>query len=759
MNSHTHSQNMSLSGRSLESKYTHTTGFSNDDGDLSDSDFSDGDLSAAFEGLTERYPMKMKMVQRRITEDDFGSNGKDTLKASVLLGDIFAAENEYEIEWDESPVDTQLSWKVSCNLKKEEGIFCDFNEGFAGWNDGEKVYMRYNSSIFANERCMRIISIDEPNKSNKEKNTHEKAHKAVIDDESSESDSEETIFKHPKGKKSTKEKSTKEKSTKEKSTEEKSTEEKSTEEKSTEEKSTEEKSTEEKSTKEKSTKEKSTKKKSTKKKSTKKKSTKKKSTKKKSTKEKSTKKKSTKKKSTEEKSTEEKSSKEKSSKEKSTKKKSTKEKNDISSSPIAVNALNITEKKMSLSSTSETRETDEKYCTHVFHRGKNNGSMCGKIVTTGDKCNNHRQPSEKKEKIEMFVKGDNKNSDMTNQTHIENITTLLTEEVIKIISGAIKKKYAKKAIKAIQGSDAQENLMQLIKEKMPVKIPTKTVKRKHKSTKKDPSKPKGARSSYIFFCMKTRNEIAAKNPDWTGKAIIKELGRLWKNDLNNQDKQPFITAAAKDRARYDQEMESYTPSAEWLIQVESESDLDGNTKKRKSKKKRNGPKKPTSAYCFFCKDKRAIVKEANPDMTHSEITSKLGRMWSEEYKNDKELSKSYFNDAKKDKERFENEKAEWVPEPSSGAEDEKEIVPRAKSSNKTRLDQRDNEAESEEAESDDDDVSQLTGTHKAKAFAAFTKEHRSVLAKENDDWPPSKVAKELIYIFDQMDIKEQRAYL
>ena len=49
--------------------------------------------------------------------------------------------------------------------------------------------------------------------------------------------------------------------------------------------------------------------------------------------------------------------------------------------------------------------------------------------------------------------------------------------------------------------------------------------------------------------------------------------------------------------------------------------------KRVKKIKKDGPKRPKSAYIFFCQDKRAEVKEANPDMKSTVITKELGMMW------------------------------------------------------------------------------------------------------------------------------------
>ena len=47
----------------------------------------------------------------------------------------------------------------------------------------------------------------------------------------------------------------------------------------------------------------------------------------------------------------------------------------------------------------------------------------------------------------------------------------------------------------------------------------------------------------------------------------------------------------------------------------------------RAKKDPNAPKKPSGAYIFFCNDKRAEVKKANPDFGVAESGRELGSMW------------------------------------------------------------------------------------------------------------------------------------
>lgn len=51
--------------------------------------------------------------------------------------------------------------------------------------------------------------------------------------------------------------------------------------------------------------------------------------------------------------------------------------------------------------------------------------------------------------------------------------------------------------------------------------------------------------------------------------------------------------------------------------------------KLKAKRDPNKPRRPKNSYTFFCNDKRASVKDKNPDFTFAEVNKLLGKMWKE----------------------------------------------------------------------------------------------------------------------------------
>ena len=85
--------------------------------------------------------------------------------------------------------------------------------------------------------------------------------------------------------------------------------------------------------------------------------------------------------------------------------------------------------------------------------------------------------------------------------------------------------------------------------------------------------------------------------------------------------------------------------------------------KRAAKKESTGPKKPKSAYIFFCAEKREEAKEdIGEDGNNTDILKRLGEMWRELSDEDKE---PYVEMATKDKERYAEEAEEAGIEPKT----------------------------------------------------------------------------------------------
>ena len=78
--------------------------------------------------------------------------------------------------------------------------------------------------------------------------------------------------------------------------------------------------------------------------------------------------------------------------------------------------------------------------------------------------------------------------------------------------------------------------------------------------KKDPNKPKGPTSAYLFYLQYKRREAkeAGKKVDFT--KFSQDCSAGWK-DMDEEDKADFFQQADEDKKRYQKEMESYVPPA------------------------------------------------------------------------------------------------------------------------------------------------------------------------------------------------------
>ena len=87
-------------------------------------------------------------------------------------------------------------------------------------------------------------------------------------------------------------------------------------------------------------------------------------------------------------------------------------------------------------------------------------------------------------------------------------------------------------------------------------------------------------------------------------------------------------------------------------------------KSEKNNKDPNAPKKPQSAYLYFCNEHRAEVKSSLVNPTAIQVTTELGKRWkalnANPKKNQKELTR-FANLAKEDKKRYEDSMQTYVP--------------------------------------------------------------------------------------------------
>ena len=192
------------------------------------------------------------------------------------------------------------------------------------------------------------------------------------------------------------------------------------------------------------------------------------------------------------------------------------------------------------------------------------------------------------------------------------------------------------------------------------------VKKKGKKSskrKKDPNAPKRGKSAFIFFCAEKRSSVKEElGDDAKATDVTVRLGELWRELKEDEDRvqefKVYNDLAAKDKARFESEMENYVapPSDDDFetkvpvakgkkkkvndssddekkpsddeddLLVEEDKPIKKSTKKSSNKK---SSVKKLTGYTYFCRENRADVKDDNPEMSAVEITKQLAKLWKE----------------------------------------------------------------------------------------------------------------------------------
>ena len=464
-----HMNMSSYAGRSFE--HNHSTG-------------SDSSFSADFKDIK----MQMRKVGcERLTEADFG--GRKGVWARVVIGEIFADDGgDHELTWENETTEVQLTWSVNCNLEGQEGIASDSGAGWAGWDDTEKCYLRYNADIGENEHCMRIVEIEvvsKPKVNKVDRKAARKARKAaeakggdsgILDDENVEVPST-CVHKSTKGKSKGKacgkamESMTEDGMAlckKHAKAHAKAHAKKA-----------------------------------------------------------------------------EKAAAKSAMESGLSGSGSASEAEEEKSRPVQA----VTKHATLESGSEDDEESKSDTCVYEFTKGNSLGETCGKSTVTGsDMCAKHKKATDKKagkEEIEISGQKEDKSSDMAASTQTKNMSTALMEALTKILTGALKGKHAEKALAALQTDEAQAQLTEVIKTNMPTKVIRPAGKAGGRRRKKDPAAPKRGCSSYIFFCKDKRTEVEEANPDMKGTEVTKELGRIWREETSDKQKKKYSKQALR----------------------------------------------------------------------------------------------------------------------------------------------------------------------------------------------------------------------
>lgn len=120
---------------------------------------------------------------------------------------------------------------------------------------------------------------------------------------------------------------------------------------------------------------------------------------------------------------------------------------------------------------------------------------------------------------------------------------------------------------------------------------------------KDPNAPKKPSTAYILYCKDELPRLKQEQPNVNQKDRLSLAGQNWKT-LSDKEKEPYYQLEAKDKKRYQKEMEEYVPTTEVTKQ-----------------------KKPPTGYNEYCRQRIPQLKEEYPDVLPKDRMGIAGAEW------------------------------------------------------------------------------------------------------------------------------------
>lgn len=133
--------------------------------------------------------------------------------------------------------------------------------------------------------------------------------------------------------------------------------------------------------------------------------------------------------------------------------------------------------------------------------------------------------------------------------------------------------------------------------------------------------PKAPTKAFAFYCNDHQDSIQEEFPDSMALEIAAILSDRW-DHLPAEERRPYEELEAMDLDRYNAEMET---GAEVVVEVQQQPS--GARKNAKKPKDPNGPKRPVTAFIFFCREQRPKIREKTVGIKTSEVTSMLAEIW------------------------------------------------------------------------------------------------------------------------------------
>ena len=128
---------------------------------------------------------------------------------------------------------------------------------------------------------------------------------------------------------------------------------------------------------------------------------------------------------------------------------------------------------------------------------------------------------------------------------------------------------------------------------------------------------------------------------------------MWKT-LSDVEKKYWDDVAEQDKQRFLQEKEMYTGS--WHVPW------------KRAKKDPSAPKRPMSAFLYFSKMKRRILKLENPSLSNIQISRMLGQIWRDFSEEDR---RPFIDEESTDRKRYKDAIVKWRKEKVEKEESER----------------------------------------------------------------------------------------
>ncbi|XP_064637685.1 high mobility group protein B1-like isoform X3 [Lineus longissimus] len=146
---------------------------------------------------------------------------------------------------------------------------------------------------------------------------------------------------------------------------------------------------------------------------------------------------------------------------------------------------------------------------------------------------------------------------------------------------------------------------------------------------KDPNAPKRALSAFMWFCKAERPNVKGANPELKMGQIAKVLSEQWKVCPN---KHVYEGQADNDKERYREAMVHWKkiappPSTSKHHYQDGMFGHHDTHHHHKVPRDPDLPKRPLSAFMWFCKAERPAVRDANPELKVGQIAQILSEHW------------------------------------------------------------------------------------------------------------------------------------